>query len=248
MLQFKLIPVLDQMIDYYQRPLNRQRFDEYLKLLIDDTGEDIRLPIGVCNPMAKEHVLHQLLELRSMRAESIMQQAIDYANNHLVDQEHPNPAVFKVALVLADTKGGWTNIYTTDYSSKFDLQALIKRSFCTPIFWSIESLGSETIFQRTLQYICRTVHQLKFPEQKTLQQHISQESFVNSSLEKFTTKQNQLLKLSFYQNFYKKHQDNSYYPMIFTFLYGDKAATDLGYQTLGIEETFVGFKIAHLLT
>ncbi len=54
---FQLLPVLDTMLSFYEKPLNSTRFQAYLQLLQGDTKSDLVFPIGGFNPMAKTHIL-----------------------------------------------------------------------------------------------------------------------------------------------------------------------------------------------
>ncbi len=81
-----------------------------------NTKDDMTLPIGGFNPMAKEHVLDKILELKQMDAEGIIQDALDHLNENLNEDKRE----FKVVLNLSDDlKGGWTNRYVSDYDCKF---------------------------------------------------------------------------------------------------------------------------------
>src|ERR1700752_1285975 len=111
---FELLPILDKMCELYEKPANIDRFNQYLQLLIGDTDNDLATPIGAYNPMAKEHVLHRLNELRELKAEVLVQDTLAKLNKEIGDIK--NTDTFKVALCLSDDlKGGWTNRYTSDY-------------------------------------------------------------------------------------------------------------------------------------
>ncbi len=91
-----------------KKPRTLERFQEYLKTLQGDTKGDLVMPISGFNPMAKEHILQKLTELKTLNAEEIIHETLFELNNKLTHQ--PNDKIFKVALNLADDfKGGWTN-------------------------------------------------------------------------------------------------------------------------------------------
>ena len=71
---FKIRPVLDLMLEFYEHPRNQERFDLYLKLLQGSSKSDLELPIGGYNPMAKEHITEKLKELLNLDAEKIISQ------------------------------------------------------------------------------------------------------------------------------------------------------------------------------
>lgn len=240
---FEVFPILDMMIDFYQKHRSFDRFKDYLKMLQGDTKDDLALPIGGFNPMAKEHALQKLLELNELHAEKLIQETLKELNNELIDIK--KNAVFKVVLNLSDDfKGGWTNFYTSDYDSKFKLNGLINRNFCTPIFWASEDFDEEKIINRTLEYCHRTTSWLSNPKPKTLKDHILQEQLVSMKV-----KLSHETDIDFKQlwDFFLKFKETTEHVTIFNFLYGDNASASLGNKTLGIKEEFAGYKFARYL-
>jgi len=240
-MSFVLLPVLDQMLELYQQPRGFQRFRDYLQLALNEKRDDLELPIAVFNPMAKEHVLAKLRELKELDAEALIEQAIHELPFECTAEL---PGTFQVALNLADdAMGGWTNRYTTDYQSKFQQQALTKRRFCLPLFWVSESYTPQNIHTRVQEYTRRLIYQLQNPKCATLQDHIRQEAFaqqVSSQTERTIAPQMKVL--------YQQYKETSNYPEIFCFLYGDKAGTELGYEPVGVLEPFWGLRYAGQLT
>ncbi len=134
-MKFQVIPVIDAMLELYQKPLTPARFQDYLKLLQGETKGDLALPLGGFNPMAKEHAREKLQELKALGAEAIAAEVSNDLNKRLSLQQADK--VIGIAVTLSDDlKGGWTNRYTSDYDSKFKINALLSRNFCTPVFWT----------------------------------------------------------------------------------------------------------------
>jgi hypothetical protein len=238
-MKFELLPVLDIMLDLYEKPRTVERFREYLQTLQGDTKGDLVVPIGGFNPMAKDHAIAKLQELKKLNAERIIEETL-----FIINKETPkeNPSTIKVAFNLADDlKGGWTNRYTTDYDSKFKLNALIKRNFCIPIFWTSEEFDQEIIIQRTKEYCYRILFWLSHDKPKTLENHIEQEIMV---AKKTGNKIAESLDMKLLNDFYEKHKSNSEWLTIFNFLYGDNAVASLGNMPLGIAEDYGGYKFA----
>ena len=234
------MPIIDKMLELYQKPRSFDRFQEYLSLLQGETKGDLAVPISGFNPMAKKHVLEKLIELRIINAEKIIKETIFELNKHPI-LRGGTEAVFKVSLTLSDDlKGGWTNRYTTDYDSKFKLNALINRRFCSPVFWTSEYYDPILIRERTLEYAYRTVYGLTKPKPKTLKQHVEQELFVAKHIE-YQSKI-EPCDVVFLNSFYKKHSETDDYSIIFNFFYGDRASEQLGFKSYGIEEEMAGFK------
>lgn len=226
------------MIDLYEKPRTVERFQAYLDTLQGGKKDNLAMPISGFNPMAKEHLLDKLKELKSLAAEQVIEETLNELNdNHFSKNSDRN---FKVAINLSDDlKGGWTNRFTSDYDSKFKINGLFSRNFCTPIFWSSESFTKDIIKERALAYIFRTVYWLSKPKPKTLKEHLAQEIFVASQ----TKNKNKFQKTNFeaLEKFYKDNENTDNYHLIFNFFYGDKASASLGFPTYGIIENITGF-------
>lgn len=244
-MKFELIPIIDTMLDLYAKPRSKERFQEYISMLQDGKKGDLTLPIVGFNPMAKEHILQKLAELKEQKAEQIIQDTLRSINVTLTEEQ--DQRTFKVVLNLADDlKGAWTNLYTTDYDSKFKINALVTRTFCTPFFWTSESYTEQLIRSRTLEYAFRTIYWLTNPKPKTLKDHIEQEIYVAErsklSCSNFDTNDFELL-----DNFYSKYQESDDYGIIFNFLYGDNASKSLEFSTHGITGKANGFDYAKVI-
>jgi hypothetical protein len=222
-MNFELLPILDLMLKFYQKPRDADRFQEYLKILRGNTKDDLVMPIGGFNPMAKDHVFDKLLVLKTLDVETIIQDVLDRLNEKMKGENKGN---FKVAFnVCDDLLGGWTNRFTTDYDSKFKINALVKRQFCTPIFWSSESYDVDLIKKRTIEYALRTSYWLEKPKPNSLREHVEQEQFVIQNSTGFK----QIPQLEKYKDFYTEHSESDNYPLIFNFFYGDEASQLLGF-------------------
>src|SRR5262245_61133810 len=79
-------------------PRNYDRFRKYLRTMFPD-GMTIELPpLGIMNPMGKDHVTRLLDDLLALDADGIATRAVAEASDHVADV----PGEFKVALVVAD--------------------------------------------------------------------------------------------------------------------------------------------------
>jgi hypothetical protein len=237
-MKFEVLPTIDIMLDLYEKPRSMERFSAYIKTLQGGTKDDLVVPIMSFNPMAKEHAIQKLLELKNLDAEQIMQDTLPELNAELKNEK--DNSTFQVALNLSDDlKGGWTNRYTSDYDSKFKLGALVNRKFCTPIFWTSENFSEESIRERTLEYAYRTIYWLKHPKPKTLEEHVAQEKFAVQK-----TNRDQKIDTSESEAFYKTHRDSEDYHIIFNFFYGDAASKSLAFPTFGMSGIMPGFDYA----
>ena len=216
---FKVRPVLDLMLEFYEHPRERERFDLYIKMLQGNSKGDMELPIGGYNPMAKAHLSEKLMELKSLNAEGIIADSL----TDISCQKD-----FEVVINVADDLlGGWTNRFTTDYQSKFQLNPLIERGFCTPYFWSSEVYSHELIRERAVSQAYRTIYFSEHGKPETLEQHIEQENWVKSKIGISIAVDPRIELL------YNSIKQTTDYSTIIAFLYGDEAAESLGFKALG---------------
>ncbi len=229
-MQFQLRPILSEMKTLYSKPISANRFKEYLLKLQGTTKGDLILPIAGFNPMAKGHILQKIEELEHLEVESLMVEVIELFNSTLKDKSH---TTIEVVLNIADDlQGGWTNFYTSDFDSKFKINALIKRNFCTPYFWTSEAYTKEIVRLRTKEYLSRTLFRLQHSIPKTLEEHLEQEIFVaQNTVDKNREMEN--VPFSAIEAHYLQHQKSQEYDLIFNFFYGDAASENLGYKKHG---------------
>jgi len=239
-MKFYLRPILSEMKEFYIQPISQERFDTYRTKLEGDTQGDLILPISGYNPMAKDYIGEKIEELQNLESESIMEECIDAVNLKLdseIDKE------IMVVLNLADDyKGAWTNFYSTDFESKFKINALISRSFCAPYFWVSRSYTKDTIKKTTMEYIYRTVYRQSNPSPRTLADHLNQEKFVaqNTRDKSANPKRTDFTTID---SFYRAYQNSEDYNLIFNFFYGDKGSESLGFKKYGIKD-LTGFDYA----
>lgn len=238
---FHLLPVADIMITHYQTPVNADRFTNYMKILQGNSPGDITVPVTFYNPMGKEHVLKKLLELKKLKVEELMKETLIHINKSITSFSSKE---IHVSVALADDLGGgWTNRYTTDYDSKFNVTDLIKRNFCNPLFWVSEDFSADKIKERTADYCFRFLYREKATQPLTLEEHIQQEVFVTEH-NPFRSAQPEIGQLDKVSAFYNYYKDSTSYPLIFNFLYGDAASRELGYAAEGISMAWAGYAYA----
>ncbi|MEO0895515.1 MAG: hypothetical protein AAFY71_03775 [Bacteroidota bacterium] len=241
---FELLPILPTMAKIYEMPISRDRFEAYLFKLQGNTKDDMIMPIAGYNPMAKAHVAEKIQHLREMGAEQIIAEAAKEVNKRFATQDIPP---IGVGLNLGDNVGGaWTNRFTTDFESKFRLNALVKRNFCTPYIWTSEAHNEVLIRQRSLEYMFRTVYWLENNPPVQLQDYVDMEVFVQSQLKEEVREYDQEL-FELVELYLKDHQKEEEYALIFNFFYGDQASESLGFPTFGMDG-MTGFEYAVIKT
>ena len=169
-----------------------------------------------------------------------MKQSIAEVNNKISVSNHDE---FVVVVNLADDlKGAWTNFYSTDYSSKFKLNAFLKRKFCVPYLWTSEIYTEQVIKTRKKEYLFRTLYQVENGLPKTLEEHLNQEIFVakNSTINTQSSEQLDFIEI---EKFYLQNNESDEYDLIFNFFYRDEGSESLGYTAYG-NKSKTGFEYA----
>lgn len=243
-MKFKLTPILETMDAFYKLPKTRERFEKYLFMLQGNTKDEMILPIAGYNPMAKDNVLLKIQELQNLHTEQIVAEELKKINRTIKDNSNRE---IEVVINLSDDVGGaWSNYYATNYSTKFELNPLIKRNFCTPYFWTSESYSQEIIAQRVREYAYRTVFWLSNDKPTLLEDFIKQEVFVQTH-SKISESKTTIDDFSKIEKFYSKHLKSDDYNLIFNFFYGDEASESLGYSTYHMDKN-AGFEFAKYLS
>ena len=240
-MKFKLRPILSEIKDLYSKPISPDRFKEYIAKLQGGTKGDLALPISGFNPMAKNHILSKIEELEKLDAEKLIEATLDEFN---LSTEVSNPECLVVLNIADDLKGGWTNYYSTDFDSKFKLNAFATRNFCVPYFWTSETYTKDKIRTRTIEYMYRTLYWLENPRPKTLQEHFAQEVYVASQTNQSNVESEDLSSKEI-ESFYFENKDSDEYSKIFNFFYGDEGSRSLGYKQYGINN-LTGYNYAKL--
>ena len=243
-MKFELVNILQKISELYKLPKTKERFDKYLFILQGNTKDELLLPIAGFNPMGNELATNQLEQLIQLNAEDIAGDEILKINSTLNTNDN---RTIQVGLNLVDdVEGSWSNYYTTDYKSKFEIESLLKRNFCTPHFWTNEILTEEIIRQRVRAYIYRTLFWIKNKKPETLADCLEQEIYVQTHSSNNTNSFEEH-NFSEIEKFYQKHFKSADYNLKFNFFYGDQASKQLEYSQYGIKEKD-GFEYAKFIS
>jgi hypothetical protein len=233
------LPVLPILRDLYLQPRDMQRFRTYVATLTAGT-DDVVVPIGVANPMAKEHAVARIDELLALGADELAAAATASAQDRL--GRVPLNVEIKATLVLADdVGGGWTNRYTTEASVRFPSRGALKRPFATALAWTSALPTPAQIREEVLAAIYRVAYQQCFGLPTTLGAMLDQEGCAGV----FAGTRPGLAgaDLEAARLIIAGCGKSPPYGEIFACLYGDAAAAELGYQPLGLPAR-AGFAVA----
>src|SRR5258708_38484136 len=86
-MKISYLPVLGTLRELYVQPRDMQRFRQYVATLTGGS-DDVVLPIGVANPMAKEHAVVKIDELLAIGADEVGAQAGLDASTRLARVQH----------------------------------------------------------------------------------------------------------------------------------------------------------------
>jgi hypothetical protein len=232
------LPVLRTLRELYAQPRDMARFHHYIAELTGG-GNDVVLPIGMANPMAKEHALASLDQLLAVGAEEIGADAAHEAERRLGDVR---TAEIKASIVLADdVGGGWTNRYTTEAMVRFPSRGALKRPFATALAWTSESPTPEQLRREVLAAIFRVAYQQRFGLAVALRDRLRQEGLAAAFAGVRPSFSDQQLERA--RGIIDNLGDDPPYPTTFAALYGDVAAEQLGYTRLGLPPR-AGFEVA----
>src|SRR5262245_51550781 len=96
-MKLEYVPLLQVQRGLQGLPRNFARFQQYLRTMLNDDGVELP-PLGVMNPMGKDHVTALLDALLALDADGIAARAAADASAAL----HHVPGELKIGLVVAD--------------------------------------------------------------------------------------------------------------------------------------------------
>ena len=238
-MKLEFVPLLRVQRELYDIPRGAERFRAYLHTMIDPATLDLRLPFAALNPMGKDHVPALLDQLVALNAEKTAANAVDAAAARLTDA----PGFFKVTLVVSDdAMGAWTHRTTSDFSHRYEGDALRKRGWIAGILWTGDEPSLEAVRLEVLMGIFRVDHVQRNGPAQTLREMMVQEGRVMAAagrpLPNLTPDE-----IRAAREVIRPHLDSRERPIIIACLYGDDAALSLGYAARGLGAN-AGFSVA----
>jgi hypothetical protein len=238
-MKLEYVPLLKIQRELYNIPRGFERFREYLATMIDPETRDMKLPLAPMNPMGKEQVPALLDQYLAFDTDGLAAQAVEDAEAQL----QAVAGEFKVAFVMADdAQGGWTNRYASEYYLRFGNKPYHKRGWITGILWTSETPNARSAHAEVLTAVFRTVHIQQHGFARTLREMLAQDGYAMAQAN-CTEPCLASDELEYTREVIAPHLDSQNYPTVFACLFGDHAASLLGYNPLGLSER-AGFALA----
>ena len=190
-MKLEYVPLLSVQREIQGLPRDYTRFQQYLRTVFDRDGVDLP-PLGIMNPMGKDHVTRLLDDLLAFDAEGIAARAAAEASAALADV----PGEFKIAVVVVDDlMGGWTNRYDYEYGLRFGvsrrpfepdanspsgyrLPKWLKHHWLTGVVWSSEPASERAVREAILLPAYRFAYGLRHGPPRNLRDLLAQEGHV----------------------------------------------------------------------
>jgi hypothetical protein len=180
----RYVPLLRTQSELQGLPRNLERFQQYLRTLSRD-GKTLDLPpLGLMNPMGKEHVTALLDALLALDADGIAARAVAEAGALLGEDRGD----YLVALVVADDlMGGWTNRYDYEFGIRFGSAPVragdprprwLKENWITCVLWSSERASERSVREAVLTVIHRIDYVRQHGQARVLRDMLAQEGHV----------------------------------------------------------------------
>jgi hypothetical protein len=210
-----------------------ERFREYIKTMTDPETGDLALPLVAMNPMGKDHIPALIDQYIALDAEQVAQEAIVDAAAKATTSSSKD---FKVGLVVSDDlKGGWTNRWASEFAYRIEGAAIMKRGFITGLLWTSEPASIEAVRDTVLSAIYRVEYLQTHPAPRTLRAMLEQERYATARAG-CTTPALDPDDLEYTRKVLAPHLEASDRATVMACLFGDAAATALGYQPQGLSE------------
>ncbi|MEW6128893.1 MAG: hypothetical protein AB1757_17785 [Acidobacteriota bacterium] len=229
-MQLEYVPLLKIQRELYESPRGMERFEAYIKTMVDAETRDLKLPLSSMNPMGKDHLPKLLDEYLAFHADELAAQSVEEAEANLTNID----GKFKVTLVLSDDlMGGWTNRYTVEFGHRSGSAAYFKRGWFTGMLWTSLQPTPELVRREVLITVYRGAHIVAHGFATTLGGLLAQEGYA-MAMANCQTPTLDADDLAYTEEIISPFLDSKDYPILLTCLFGDEAAKALGYAPMGL--------------
>jgi hypothetical protein len=211
-------------------PRNYERFQQYLRTILNAEGTDIDLvPMLAMNPMGKDHVTARLDELIEIDADGIGARTAEAVSKELGGV----PGDFPAALVVVDDLfGGWTNRWSYEFNQRKPSPGQ-KHFWVSGYLWASEPVGVERIKQLIATAIYRTAYVQEHGVAQKLRDLLRQEGEVLSRAGCLTPRLDPD-DLEYSRQVIESHLDADDMRTCIECLFGDDAGRTLGFIPRGL--------------
>jgi hypothetical protein len=231
MLSISLVPTLKIQRDLYDLPAGPGRFRAYVDTMTSADGEMV-LPLSLMNPMAKPHVAAVLDALLAFDAEGVARAAIDEARLLLGPCAAANDEYSVALVVVDDARGGWTHRQFTDASHRFEDRHAIARGWITVVLWSSDAPAPATVRREVMSAVFRVLYLRRHGFPTTLDAMLRQEGYAAAFAGEVPSLDATVLAHA--RTIVAEYRATTSAQIIFACLFGDAAATSVGYDPLGL--------------
>lgn len=240
-MKLSLLPLLHIQRDLYAMPRGMERFREYIKTMTDAETGDLTLPLVAMNPMGKEHIAALVEQYIALDAEAIAADAVDAFTRSTERSPERSPArsperSFKVGVVVSDDlKGGWTNRWASEFSHRIESQAFLKRGFITGLLWTSEPASTAAVREAVLTSLHRAQYLASHPFPTTLGEMLDQEgeAMARAGCPAPALDADDM---AYTRSVIEPHLAATDRATVIPCLFGDSAATALGYPPQGLSD------------
>jgi hypothetical protein len=231
-MRLSFLPLLQVQRDLYALPRGMERFREYIKAMTDPETGDLALPLVAMNPMGKDHVPALIDAYLAIAAEQVAAAAVATAAVNIP----PSGRDYQVSLVVSDDlKGGWTNRWASEFAHRIEGAAIMKRGFITGILWTSEPASETNVREAVLTAIYRTEYLQTHAAPKSLRGMLDQEGYAMARAGCMTPALDDE-DLAYTRTLIAPHLDAHDRATVIACLFGDTAATALGYPPQGLTD------------
>jgi len=248
-MDIRLVPTLAVQRELYAMPAGTERFQWYLKQMLGDSAEDVRLPITAVNPMGKEHCLTAVETLQALEAEREVSRAIDDARKRLRKAD----GVAQVCINLVDDlAGGWTNRYFTEAQLRFgsdQAQRANRRQYVVVPAWTSETYTRDLIRRETMAAVYRHAWRARHGLARTLGEMLHAEGLAlrfagaEDDASSLLVPSLSAEVLSKARGVIDVNREAEEFSTQFACFFGDEAAMEVGYPRLAVAHR-AGFAVA----
>jgi hypothetical protein len=248
-MEIEFVPLLNLQREIYSIPRGMERFRNYLRTLVDDTGDDVEFPpLVAINPMARDHVPAMIDALIALDADAIAAQALAEAAADVAEHAGKSATAqkFRSSLIVIDdfNRSGWSNRFTMEYALRMGCNPQDKRFWVTGVLWSSETPPTARAVRETIQTAAyRAAYILAHGCPRNLRELLAQEGWTLARAgctAPAAGLYNQVApdesEIEYTCEVLKDYLDLSSMGILIAAMFGDNAARELGYDPLGLSD------------